>query len=504
MREKRKGRLSIRRKAGNETETLADEKAQLRRRKRMNREMAMVTYIFMFLFVFMAGYVIWFLSGDTDLILNNPNNKRQELMAERVTKGSILSEKGKVLAKTVTGKDGKERRQYPYGGLFAHVVGRVSHGMTGLEASESYTMLTPGVSPVTEILNELKGEKSPGNNVVTTLNVKLSQTASDALGNHRGAVVVMEPETGKVIAMVSKPAYDPNTIDVMWEKLTGEPEEDSSGGSPLYNRATQGLYPPGSTFKLYTLLAYMRENEDYDSFQYTCKGKIGSGKDAIKCYGNAVHGKIGLSRAFAKSCNAAFAQIGAGLDVSKWKKLCDSLYYNRALPVEKLEKGQAKFQASGSDSTGDIMQMAIGQGPTLTTPLQNIFLVSAAVNGGTLMKPYLVDHIEDTYGSAVRSFEPQALSAPITEEEAKLLKRYMRDAVESGTASALSTGSYRAGGKTGSAQFKEGSSDSHAWFVGYAQKGEKSLAVSIVLEGAGTGSTYAVPVARKVFDAYSW
>lgn len=466
--------------------------------------MAMVTYIFMFLFVFMAGYVIWFLSGDTDRILNNPNNKRQELLAERVTKGSILSDRGKVLAKTMTGPDGKEKRQYPYGRLFAHVVGRVSHGMTGLEASESYTMLTSGISPLNGLLNELKGEKNPGNNVVTTLNVKLSQTASDALGNHRGAVVVMEPDTGKIVAMVSKPAYDPNTIDVMWEKLTDESNNTSSDRSPLYNRATQGLYPPGSTFKLYTLLAYIREHEDYESFQYTCKGKIGSSRDAIKCYGNEVHGKIGLSRAFAKSCNAAFAQIGAGLNVSKWAKLCDSLYYNRTLPVEKLEQSQGKFQASESDQTGDIMQMAIGQGSVLTTPLQNIFLVSAAVNGGTLMKPYLVDRIEDTYGNTVKSFEPQAVSEPITEAEAKLLKRYMREAVENGTASALNTGSYRAGGKTGSAQFKEGSSDSHAWFVGYAQKGGKSLAVSIVVEAAGTGSAYAVPIARKIFDSYIW
>ena len=222
--------------------------------------MATVTYLFMVLFVCMAGYVIWFLSGDTDRILNNPNNKRQELLAERVVKGSILSDRGKVLAKTAVDKEGNEYRQYPYDGLFAHVVGRATHGMTGLEASESYTMLTSGINPLTALLNELKGKKNPGNNVVTTLNVKLSQIAGNALGSRRGAVVVMEPDTGKILALVSKPTYNPNELERTWESLV----KDSTDNSALYNRATQGLYPPGSTFKLYTLLEFMREKEEYE------------------------------------------------------------------------------------------------------------------------------------------------------------------------------------------------------------------------------------------------
>lgn len=464
----------------------------------MNREMATVTYLFMFLFVFMAGYVIWFLSGDTDQILNNPENKRQDLLAERVTKGRILSDKGKVLAKTVADDEGKETRVYPYDGLFAHVVGRVSQGKTGLEKSESYTMLTTGINPVTGIFNELKGEKNPGNDVVTTLNVKISQIASDALGSRKGAVVVMDPLSGKVIAMVSKPTYDPNHVEKNWENLIHNTDDESA----LYNRASQGLYPPGSTFKLYTLLEYMRETEDYEAFRYTCTGKIGKGKDAINCYGHEVHGTIGIERAFAKSCNAAFAKIGAGLDASQWSSLCNSLYYNKTLPVGELEQKASVFPVTGTDVQGDIMQAAIGQGSVLTTPLQNAFLVSAALNKGTLMRPYLVDHIEDTYGNVVSQNEPAAVSSPITEDEAKKLEQYMRETVVNGTATALNTSRYQAGGKTGSAQFKEGSSDSHAWFVGYAKKNGKKLVVSIIVEGAGTGSAHAVPIARRIFDAY--
>ncbi len=492
MRKKEKMKKNVR---GKEEE---ESREQIVRRKRMNREMAMVTYIFMFLFMFMAGYVIWFLAGDTDQILNNTQNRRQDLLAERVEKGKILSAGGKVLAKTGMDKKGNEKRTYPYDGLFAHVVGRTAHGKTGLEASESYTMLTTGINPLTGIFNELKGEKNPGNDVVTTLNVKLSQIASNALGDRKGAVVVMEPGTGKILTMVSKPTYNPNHVNENWESLVQDSEADSS----LYNRATQGLYPPGSTFKLYTLLEYARENQNYKDFRYTCTGKVGDGEDAIHCYGHEVHGKIGLKRAFAKSCNAAFSQIGAGLHLSSWVELCDSLYYNSTLPMKELEQKESQFIMPEGLASGDVMQMAIGQGSVLTTPLQNAYLVAAVVNGGTLMKPYVVDHVQDTYGGVVKEYGPTVVATPLTTEEAKFLKQYMRETVLSGTATALNTSNYRAGGKTGSAQFKEGSTDSHAWFVGYAEKGKKKLVVSIIVEGAGTGSAHAVPIARSIFDEY--
>ncbi len=464
----------------------------------MNREMAMVTYIILFLFIFMAGYVIWFLSGDTDRILNNPQNRRQELMAQRVTRGRILSAQGKVLAKTNTKKDGTDRRVYPYDGLFAHVVGRVDHGKTGLEATESYTMLTTGIHPLSGILNELKGKKNPGNDIVTTLNVNLSQVAGDALGTRKGAVVVMEPSTGKILAMVSKPTYNPNQVNANWETLTQNADDNSA----LYNRATQGLYPPGSTFKLYTLLEFMRENESFKSYQYRCTGRIGTAEDGIHCYGHEVHGQIGLKRAFAKSCNAAFAQIGSGLKRGNWRKLCQDYYYNKLLAVQGLEQKTPVFDMQDTTSIGDVMQASIGQGSVLTTPLQNCYMVAAAVNGGTLMKPYLVERVQDMYGGELKAYGPVSAGTYMTPEEAKVLRNYMRETVVSGTATALNTGAYKAGGKTGSAEYKEGSSDSHAWFVGYAQKGQRSIVVSVIVEGAGTGSAHAVPIARRIFDSY--
>lgn len=475
------------------------EKQQKKKTKKLNREMAVVTYLFLILFLVMAGYVVYFVLHDSDQVLNNPQNQRQELMAKRVKKGSVLSDNGKKLAYTKTDKSGNETRVYPYNGLFAHVVGRTSHGKTGIESMEGYTMLTSGINPIAGMVNEIKGDKNPGNNVVTTLNLNLSQIASNALGDKKGAVVVMEPDTGKILAMVSKPTYNPNLLsDKEWERLTA----NDGDNSPLYNRATQGLYPPGSTFKLYAALEYMREQDDYSKFTYRCTGNIGTGTGQIKCYGGEVHGKVNLKTAFAESCNAAFCQIGSELNVSKWRSLCESLYYNKSMPLDKMEQKSSRFAVTGDSEKGDIMQASIGQGDTLVSPLQNAFLVCAAVNEGTLMKPYVIDRIEDSEGNIIEQREPSKVSQPITEDEAKALKKLMRATVTEGTATALNTSRYKAGGKTGSAEFQNGSTDSHAWFIGYGEKDGKKLVVSIVVEAAGTGSAYAVPIAKRIFDGY--
>ena len=475
------------------------EKKQKKAGKKMNREMALITYLVLALFFVMAGYIVFFVFHDADKVLGSPQNKRQELLAKRVTRGSVLADDGEVLAKTVKDDEGKETRVYPYGGLFAHVVGRTSHSATGLESAEGYTMLTSGINLISGMMNEIRGKKNPGNNIVTTLNLNLSQVASDALGSRKGAVVALDPVTGKILAMVSKPTYDPNELtDARWKQLTADLDDDSA----LLNRATQGVYPPGSTFKLYTALEYMREDEDFRSFSYKCTGSIGTGDDRIRCYGGEIHGKVSLSTAFAESCNAAFCQIGSKLNVNKWKSTCESLYYNKRVPLSRLEQNISKFKLTNKSEKGDVMQASIGQGDTVVTPLQNALLVCAAVNQGVLMKPYLVDHVEDFQGKVVKSYEPEVAATPITEEESEELIKLMRATVKSGTATALYPGSFKAGGKTGSAEFQNGSKDSHAWFVGYAEKGEKKIVVSIVVEAAGTGSAYAVPIARKMFDAF--
>lgn len=468
----------------------------------MKKSMAIVTYIFIALFMALSVYLIVFIVKDSDRVLNNPANKRSEIWAKHVTRGNIMSSDGKVIAKTETGKKGKETRVYPYDSLFANVVGHYSYGATGLESSENYDLLNSNLNPFNRILNEFEGKKSPGNNVVTTLNVSMSQAASEALGSRRGAIVAMEPSTGKILTMVSKPSYNPNGVtEKVWKQLSKSSGEDS----PLINRATQGLYPPGSTFKMYTALAYIRQNIDFNDFSYKCKGSIGTGDGGkIRCYGGNVHGKVDLKTAFAKSCNTAFCKIGEKLNIAGWRNLCESMYFNNVIPMEKLEKNISKFQLTSSTSKGDIMQASIGQGDVLVTPLQNVLLPAAIANGGKLMKPYIVDSITSFDGKVISETTKKSLGRPVSKEEAKTMKSFMRETVKSGTATSLYYGTpYKAAGKTGSAEYKAGSSDSHAWFVGYATYKKKKIAISVIVEGGGTGGAVAVPIAKRVFDTWA-
>ncbi|MDF2485918.1 MAG: hypothetical protein K0R46_2086, partial [Herbinix sp.] len=288
-----------------------------------------IIYIFLGLFVLMTGYYSYYILVQSDEVINNAYNKRQEVLSERIVRGRILSADGEVLAQTLVDEDGKETRQYPYGEMFAHVVGRYSKGKSGIEESENIRLLTSNINSIEVMYSDLMGEKSPGDNVVTTLDANLQEVVFEALGDHRGAVVVMEAATGKILAMVSKPAYDPNDVDEEWMELLADEDEEA----PLFNRASQGKYKPGSTFKVMTALAYMRENLAYLEYEYDCEGSIEYDGMIIHCHNNKKHGEVDLPKSLAKSCNASFASIGMGLDMDKFYDLCEDFLFNQNLPV---------------------------------------------------------------------------------------------------------------------------------------------------------------------------
>jgi peptidoglycan glycosyltransferase len=455
-----------------------------------------VVYIFIGLFALAMGYFAYFIVFRSNDIINSTYNKRQYVLAERVIRGEIRSADGETLAKTMVEEDGSEIREYPYGDLFAHVVGRSTMGRSGLEESENIRLLTSNINPIEQMYYDLTGVKSPGDHIITTLNTQLQQTAYEALGNYRGAVVVMEPSTGKILAMVSKPSYDPNTIDEDWEKLVEDEEEES----PLLNRAAQGLYPPGSTFKILTALAYMRQNPSYESYEYDCDGSIEENGMVIHDYSRKGHGKIDLQLSLAKSCNTSFASIGRSLDLDQFHALTEDFLFNKYLPVT-MASGKSSFPLQKANSSKkEAMQTAIGQGRTLITPLHNAMLVSTIANGGAMMRPYVVDRVENEDGGKVKTFTPQLYSKPMTAMEADYIAEMMRKVVTDGSATKLKDMEVEVAGKTGSAE--HGKEKAHSWFIGYAPFDNPEIAVSIVVESVGTGSEYAVPIARKIFDAY--
>lgn len=460
-----------------------------------NREFAVVTYIFLIIFLILIAYFVYFMLAKSDSFINSSYNPRLDSMSKTVVRGEILSSGGDVLAKTQTDADGNETRVYPYGRIFAHVVGYSSNGKSGIESVENFALLRSHTFFLEQIVNDLKDEKNIGDRVFTTLDVDVQAAAYEALGSYDGAVVALQPSTGKVLAMVSKPDFDPNTIATDWDSLI------NSESSMLLNRAAQGLYPPGSVFKILTTLEFMRENPGYAAYNYDCTGSISDGYNEIHCYGGSVHGQEDIYTSFAKSCNTSFANIGLSLNLDSYSDLCSKLLFNKSISFE-LPTGKSQFTLGKSAGTSQIMQTAIGQGETLVTPLHMALITSAICNDGTLMQPYLVDHTENESGEPVEENEPKVYEKLISEEEAAALQQFMANTVENGTASSLSGQAYSAAGKTGTAEFNS-NKDSHAWFVGYASmEGKEDIAVAVIVEDSGAGSSYAVPVAKAVFDAY--
>ncbi|MCI5828396.1 MAG: penicillin-binding protein 2 [Lachnospiraceae bacterium] len=488
-----------------EGRTVAEEEKQPQktkgraRRRDKNKEFAMIAYFFIGIFLAMIVYFTYFQFARSEQFINNPYNTRLDGFAKRVVRGDIVTDDGKVLATTKTDADGNETREYPKGRTYAHVVGYADNGKAGLESGFNFELLRSHSFILERVVNEIEGKKNQGDTLVTTLHDDLQQAAYQALGDRKGAVVVLEPDTGKILAMVSKPDFDPNTITTNWDTILANDDQNSV----LLNRVSQGLYPPGSTFKLVTALEYIREHPNtYKNYRYDCTGSITADNYTLHCFGNSVHGDVDLKKSLAKSCNSSFANIGLSLDLKNYAKTCEDLLFNKSLPAGfPSSKSRFSLQPGASDSA--VMATAIGQGDTLVSPLHMALIVSAIQNEGVLMNPYLVQRVENSDGNEVERYEPSAYGRLMSEQESKILRGMMRAVVTDGTASALASGNYTAAGKTGSAEFGMTKGESHAWFVGYATaKGKAPIAIAVVVEGAGNGGTVSVPIAKSVFDTY--
>lgn len=429
-------------------------------------------------------------------LFNNSYNSRQRVLAQQNRRGSIYSADGEILAQTVE-EDGAEVRRYPFGQVFAHAVGYVTQGKSGLEELENYALSNSDIEEREKFENEENGRKNPGNDVYATLDTGVQRAAYDALGAYRGAIVATEVKTGRIVAMVSKPDFDPNLIAGEWEKISQDTEN-----AVLLNRAVQGLYPPGSTFKIVTALAYLRQFPDaWQDYRYQCSGSFVSGDNRITCFHGSVHGNVDLKTSFAKSCNCSFANLGLSLPREEFGDTIDSLLFDRELPIE-LPYRQSSAEIDSDSPDADVIQTSIGQGRTQMTPMHLNMITMAIANGGVLMEPYLVDRVENAHGEVLEENGPKEYGRLLSGQEASVMTSLMEAVVTEGTGSQLKDRSYTAAGKTGSAEFSDESDESHAWFTGFAPAEDPQIAVTVVVESIGSGGDYAVPLARRVFDAY--
>lgn len=473
-------------------------------KKIRNKSYVRMAYLFSAMFLSLVGYLVYFNVVLLDGINRNPNNTKGDAQEAYVIRGTIYSSDGEVLAGTNVAEDGTETRVYPWSNIFAHVVGYTVNGKSGLEAIYNNDLMTSNSSIQDQVGSEKNNEKLRGDSLVLTLDSRLQQAAYNALGMYKGAVVVMEPSTGKILAMVSKPDFDPNDMASQWEILNADDSQ-----SPLLNRATQGLYPPGSTFKILTTLEYIREfPNEYMNYAYDCQGSMTKEDVTIKCYDYEVHGYEDLEGSFQHSCNTSFANIGLQLDNDKFAELCSSLMFNGKLPTV-LPYSSSQFSLNGKSSVGETMQTAIGQGNTLVSPFHMALIVSAIANDGVLMTPYFVDHIENTDGIQVSETKALEYKKLMNSSEAQTLNQYMQSVVNGGTASSLSDLGVSIAGKTGSAEYEvngntgsEANFSTHSWFVGFSNVEDPDIVVSVIAEDGGTGSSAAVPIAREIFRTY--
>lgn len=460
----------------------------------MNKPIIGITYIFAFIFIGLIAYIMHFMIVEKDEVIANSANPRLNSYAENVNRGDIKTSDGKIVATGDT-----NNRSYPYGNLFAHSVGYSKYTKAGIERIGNYHLTDSHANIFERMIHTLREEKNEGDTVVATLNYELQQAAYDALGQADGAVVVMEPDTGRIRAMVSKPDFDPNQIDSVWE----EANSPDYTGSMLLNRASQGLYAPGSTFKVLTTLAYMRQFPNrYSDYEYGCvQEEAVFNSVAVHCYGRKIHGQEDLSLALANSCNQAYADIGTQLDIKKWREMLEDFLFNKSLPYSDAS-AESRFVLDANSNIGYVPQTAFGQGDTLITPLHNAMIVSTIANGGVMMKPYLIDCIENYKGNRIKKFSPSTYGTLMSSKEVEHLTEYMQKVVTQGTAAAYFDGaSYDVAGKTGTAEYAGGAHDL-SWFIGFTNVDNPELVVSIVVEESDVNGIKASAIARKIFDTY--
>ncbi|MFG6325639.1 MAG: penicillin-binding protein 2 [Lachnospiraceae bacterium] len=456
-----------------------------------NKSIMRATYIFVGLFLIMAVYFSYYLGMKSDEQMNNSYNKLTGKLGETTVRGKIYSSDGKVLAETVTDDDGRERRSYPYNELFCHVVGTTAYGQSGLEAVYDYQLLMSDSSWVSKLFTDLKGKKYEGNNIITTLDTELQKAAFDAMSDYKGAVVIMEADTGKVITMMSNPSYNPNTLREQWDTISADKT------SPLVNRATMGLYTPGSIFKLFTLEEYLEEGGQSSDYIFNCTGAVQISGKNISCANGHSHGTVDLTGSFSNSCNGSFINIGSSLKNGSLKKLCDRMLFNSHLPI-KLPYNKSSF--SLADDADDFLkaQTYFGQGETLCTPVHMALICSAIANDGVIMEPMFVERIENAYGKTVESFEPKEYKTIFSKVQAENLKPYLRSVVEKGTAIRLNDfKNLTVYGKTGTAQTDNGNK-SNSWFIGFFEKDGKSYSIAVVCEDVPGNVSPSITVTKDI------
>jgi penicillin-binding protein 2 len=439
----------------------------------------------------------------------------------------------------------EHRRHYPYGGLASHQLGYIGKispsqrkreqtdigllvGQGGLE--KVYDKYLRGVAGRRMIQVNAAGRKvkdlgieepRPGTDIYLTLDLDVQRAAEDGLGERAGAVVAMDPNSGEILALASHPNYDPNLfprgiLPKDWVRLMNDPTH------PLYNRAIQSVYPPGSTFKVIVSLAGIESGVIKIDEKITCRGGLKLGKHTFRCWKKEGHGPISFHDALVQSCDVYFYTMGDRIGWDRVAEYARRLGFGSLtgilLPDEK--PGLIPTTEWKKKRTGDVWRTAdnyinsIGQGFVLVSPIQACQMIAAVANGGFFYRPTLLKQSRNRETGEVTSFSPErtnrAIIDPIALEE---VRRALLGVTSEprGTAHGAATPMAKVAGKTGTAQViaqkvagrkLTGKLQDHAWFIAYAPADQPKIAVAVLVEHGGHGGSAAAPIAKKVIEAF--
>jgi len=383
------------------------------------------------------------------------------------------------------------------------------------------------VNAIGQVIRKIENkfdDKSVGDNITLTIDEALQKKAESLLSGKSGSVVALEPDSGRVLALVSEPAFDQNAFvggvpHKYWRELMSDPAR------PMQNKAIQGLYPPASTYKIVTAIAGLQEGVIDHHSSFFCPGYFNYGGRPFRCWKKGGHGTLNVVQAIEQSCDVFFYQVGLRLGVGRIAKYAKSggLGARTGIDLDHESPGliptaQWKKKKTGVKwQRGETLSIAIGQGYNLTTPLQMAVFMATVANGGTRYKPLIISEIRNTEGQIVKKFEKKVAGhLPVSTENLAIVRQGLWDVVNGskGTARAYKIKGIEMVGKTGTAQVfsrKKGDDYSddlpdhlkaHAWFVAYAPAENPKIAVAVMVEHGEHGSSAAAPIASELIKAY--
>jgi peptidoglycan glycosyltransferase len=470
------------------------------------------------LFALLVGFTSYWTVFDADNLHDDINNRRPLIQEQQIPRGKIVSSDGEVIAESKSTGKGPQKvftRSYPLGDLFGNPVGYnyIDLGRSGIELSEN-SLLAGEKNEFASIIDQLRNQTPQGADLTLTLDAQAQRVAVQALTQASGpgvgaAAVAIEPGTGAVRVMASTPGFDPNGLD---DGNTFSQLANDDTNRPLFNRATQSGYPPGSTMKVVTAAAALDSGELSPDDTINSPASIDISGVALKNDDGVDYGAINMDTALTNSVNTFFAQLGEQLGRETMVKYMErfGFYSDPQLDYPDNQMTQSGPRNSAGDLVTDgfdVGRVAIGQGGAegqdLVTPIQMAEVAATVANDGKLMKPTFLQEAKDPDGRSIQELDPQEQSTVMSSDAANELTDMMTHVTEEGTAAGLTVQGASFAGKTGTAEINIDDSTNQPWFIGFAPADDPKIAVAVTVERCTGcfGGQVAGPIATQIMES---